>query len=124
MKRSSFDGPVDYRNGEWGPAYLLEADTVSIGVLRLRPGDVVDNHYHEHCDESFVVLEGECTLWTGNGARTVIRAGDIVSCPPLERHCVMNEGGSDCRFVFLKTPPSPGDTIPDPWRPPSRDPHS
>lgn len=119
MRRSTMNGIVDYRNeGRWGPAYLLRLDSVDVGVVRLRPGDLIENHYHEHCDESFVVVEGTCTLWTGNEHRITMRTGEIYSCEPGERHCIVNEDDADCRFVFLKTPASPGDTIPDPWRPP------
>ena len=119
MRFATTDGPIAYRTGgEWGPAYLLQFDSADIGVVRLRPGDAIENHYHEHCDESFVVIEGECVLWVDGEHRHVMRAGELYSCAPGERHCVVNDGDADCRFVFLKTPPSPGDTIADPWQPP------
>lgn len=121
MHSATMNGPINYRNdGDWGPAYLLRLDSADIGVVRLRPGDLIDNHYHRHCDESFIVIEGQCTLWIDASQRRTLHAGDIASCSPGERHCLINESDMDCRFVFLKTPPSADDTIAEPWLPPHR----
>ncbi len=106
-----------YRHGDWGPAYLVQGPTSDIGVLLLRPGDAMDNHLHERCDESFVVLEGECTLWVDCTERHTIRAGDVVRCAPGEMHHLVNESDADLRLVFVKSPASPGDTVVVPWRP-------
>lgn len=119
MHRATTEGPIAYRNVDWGPAYLLEHDSLQLGVVALRPGDAMDNHLHERCHETFVVIEGELTVWTDRSARTLLRAGDVASCEPGEEHHVRNDGDVLCRLVFLKTPPSPGDTIVLPWTPPS-----
>lgn len=117
MQKSTTTGPIAYRNGDWGPAYLLENDGLSLGIVALRPGDAMDNHLHERCFESFLVIEGELTLWTSRSQRSLLTVGDIASCPPGEEHHVRNDGDSLCRLVFIKTPPSPGDTIVHPWTP-------
>lgn len=106
-----------YRHGDWGPAYLIQGDTSDIGVLRLRPGDAMPNHYHEHCDESFVVLEGRATLWIDQATPHDLGPGDVYRCPPLERHYFVNEGTDPFRMIFIKSPASPGDTITVDWEP-------
>lgn len=106
-----------YRHDTWGPAYLVQGPRSDIGVLLLRPGDVVENHVHEHCDESFVVLEGEATLWIDCRDRHTMRAGEVYRCPPGEMHYLINESDAPFRLVFIKSPASPGDTIVRPWQP-------
>lgn len=117
MNKTSFKGPIDYRFGDWGPGYLHQVDELELGVVALRPGDLIDNHYHEHCTETFIVIEGGCTLWINQSDQFQLETGDIVSSPANEQHCLRNDTDSLCRFIFLKTPGSPGDTIKVDWTP-------
>lgn len=110
-------GEAEYRFGEWGPAYLVQGESSDLGVLRLRPGDGMENHYHRHCDETFVVIEGECTLWVDCEEQHTMRFGDVYRCQPGEMHYLVNETDADFRCIFIKSPASPGDTIPAPWTP-------
>ena len=116
MKHASTAG-AELRYGEWGPGYLLQGPSSDVGVLLLRAGDAVDNHLHDHCDESFVVLEGECTLWVDCVERRTMRLGDVYRCEPGEMHHLVNESGAPFRCLFIKSPASPGDTLTLPWRP-------
>jgi len=108
---------VSLRHGDWGPAYVLEGASSDIGLLVLRPGDEMTNHIHEHCDESFIVLEGGVTLWIDCRDRCELSVGDVYRCPPGEQHYFVNETDQTLRLVFVKSPSSPGDTINLPWSP-------
>lgn len=116
MQHGSLSDP-EYRFGDWGPSYALRGETSDIGVLRLRPGDEMTNHIHQHCDESFVVLEGTATLWVSCTDEHVLTVGDVYRCEPNEMHYFVNESGTSFRMLFIKSPASPGDTINLPWRP-------
>jgi mannose-6-phosphate isomerase-like protein (cupin superfamily) len=116
MKVSN-SGQAEYRYGDWGPAYLLRDPSSEIGVFRLRPGDAMENHYHEHCDESFVVLEGRCRVWIDESEAYVLGEGDLGRCPPGEHHYFVNDFDEVFRAVFVKSPAGPGDTINVPWTP-------
>lgn len=116
MDYASSNGIV-YRNGEWGPAYLITGPSSDFGVLRLRPGDEMVNHIHEHCDESFYVLEGTATLWIGCEDERTLTVGDAYRCGPGEMHYFVNNSDAPFRCLFIKSPQSPGDTIALPWRP-------
>ncbi|MDO5672614.1 MAG: cupin domain-containing protein [Actinomycetaceae bacterium] len=109
--------PETYRHGDWGPAYAIQGPSSDIGVLRLRPGDEMTNHIHEHCDETFVVIEGEVTLWVDCKQRFTLKEGDVYRCAPGEMHYFINESTQAMRLVFIKSPQSPGDTINLPWKP-------
>lgn len=117
MKKASFNGAVDYRFKDWGPAYLMTNDNFEMGIVQIRPGDALVNHYHEKCDETFIVIEGSCTLWINQDVEVPLTAGDIVSSEPNEQHHLRNDGSVTCRFIFIKTPASPGDTVAVPWEP-------
>lgn len=108
---------AEYRHGDHGPAYLIQGPTSDIGVLRLRAGDDMPNHYHRHCDESFIVIEGAVTLWVNCTDRYNLTVGDVYRCAPGELHYFVNETDEPMRLVFIKSPKSDGDTITIDWRP-------
>lgn len=116
MQQASMSNAT-YRNGEFGPAYLIEGPTSDIGVLRLRAGDDMVNHYHRNCDESFVVVEGEITMYVDCGNPILLRTGDVARCSPGELHYFRNESAAPMRLLFIKSPQSPGDTVQVPWVP-------
>jgi len=116
MQSGRLDG-VTPRNGDWGPAYVVQGPSSDIGVLVLRPGDEMPNHLHHFCDESFVVLEGTATLWVDAAAAYPLTAGDVYRCAPGELHYFVNDSDQLFRMVFIKSPASPGDTVTVPWHP-------
>ncbi|PKQ31196.1 MAG: cupin domain-containing protein [Actinobacteria bacterium HGW-Actinobacteria-2] len=116
MQSGRLDGQPP-RNGDWGPAYVIQGPTSDIGLLTLRPGDEMPNHIHHHCDESFVVVEGSATLWVDCAEQFTITPGDVYRCAPGEMHYFTNTGDQVFKMVFIKSPASPGDTINLPWHP-------
>jgi len=116
MQSGRLDG-VSPRNGDWGPAYIIQGATSDIGLLTLRPGDAMTNHIHHFCDESFIIIEGEATLWVGCHDEFPLSPGDVYRCSPDEMHYFFNSGTDIFRMVFIKSPASPGDTINLPWTP-------
>ncbi len=116
MHEASMAAP-DYRNGDWGPAYLIQTPSSDMGVLRLGPGDAMPNHLHRHCDESFVVLEGRASLWVDATTRHDMTPDTVFRCVPGEMHYLVNDSDAPFRCVFIKSPASPGDTVTVPWTP-------
>lgn len=116
MQTGRLDGSRP-RNGDWGPAYVIQGPSSDIGLLTLRPGDEMPNHLHHHCDESFIAVEGRATLWVDGSQRFELTPGDVYRCAPEEQHYFVNEGDAVFRMVFIKSPASPGDTVTLPWRP-------
>ncbi|MDR1431023.1 MAG: cupin domain-containing protein [Propionibacteriaceae bacterium] len=108
---------ADYRFGDWGPGYLICDDSSDLGAFRLRPGDAMANHFHERCHETFVVLEGKCSVWVDEQRRVVLGANDVARCGPGEHHYVVNDFDEPFLGVFIKSPSSPGDTVNVPWVP-------
>ncbi len=116
MHRATTTDPA-YRHGDWGPAYLIQGPSSDIGVLRLRAGQSMTNHYHAACDESFVVIEGQASLWVDGASRVDLGPGAVARCEPGEMHYLVNDTAADFRCIFIKSPASPGDTHNVPWVP-------
>lgn len=115
-QKSSIDS-AELRFGDWGPGYLAEEEHAAFGVVKLRPGDEFTNHYHEHHEESFLMLGGEIELWLDQSDRTVLARGDFVRCAPRVQHYLRNVGVVDATAFFVKAPGVPGDKVEVPWRP-------
>ena len=108
---------VQPRNGDWGPAYIIQHPTSDIGLLTLRPGDDMTNHIHHWCSESFIVVEGRATLWVDCRDSYALTPGDVHRCVADEMHYFVNDHDTTFRMVFIKAPASPGDTVNLPWKP-------
>ncbi|MEA5155025.1 cupin domain-containing protein [Raineyella sp.] len=105
------------RYDDWGPAYVIQGPSSDIGLLTLRPGDEMTNHIHHFCDESFIILEGNATLWVDCQRSFALEPGDVHRCQPDEMHYFVNDSPGLFKMVFIKSPQSPGDTINLPWTP-------
>lgn len=108
---------VEYRFGDYGPAYLMRGPRTGFGVFRLRPGDDMPNHYHAGLEESFFVIEGEATLWIDCKDRYTITEGDLYRAEPGELHYFVNESDAPFRGLFIKAPWDAEDTVQVPWVP-------
>jgi quercetin dioxygenase-like cupin family protein len=110
-------GEAEYRFGDHGPAYLLRGPRTDIGVVLLRPGDDVVNHFHANVEESFIITKGTGTLWVECSDKRTIVPGDVYQAPPGEMHYFVNDSETDFEMVFVKAPYDPTDTIQVPWVP-------
>ena len=81
----------------------------------LKPGAASSQrHWHEDEDEFLVMLSGEAML-VEEGARTLLRAGDMAAFPKGEPdgHHLANESDADCAFVAFGRPPTGDCHYPD-----------
>ena len=62
----------------------------SLTILTCRRGSLRGNHYHKATTQYAYVLRGRFRLYTQNPGRRIktrlLKAGDLVITPPLERH--------------------------------------
>jgi quercetin dioxygenase-like cupin family protein len=75
------------------------------------------NHYHAHHEESFLILEGEVTVWMNCREKYILREGDLHRCDPNEMHYLRNDATRLGRLLFIKAPAVPEDRIDVPWLP-------
>ncbi len=70
---------------------ILERTNVdSVTILSSKKGAVRGNHYHKRTTQYAYVLEGKFKLYTQEEGkkveRKIVKRGDLVITPPLERH--------------------------------------
>ncbi|MFE2756805.1 cupin domain-containing protein [Actinosynnema sp. NPDC059335] len=88
-----------------GPA-TVGATTGFLGVVRLEPGERVDEHYHPYSDEFLYVVEGEVEVDLDDVPHAV-RADQALLIPTGVRHRVRNTGPGPARAVFHLCPLAP-----------------
>lgn len=102
-------------------AAIVDSPDLFFGIKTFQPGEVFANHYHEGYDEFFVGLVGTITIWQGRSSRFELSPGSSLLCRRGSHHCLVNEGPTDARLVFVKVPQVDDDTIWVDWTPPTRE---
>jgi quercetin dioxygenase-like cupin family protein len=74
-----------------------------MGVVIIGVGESHPCHKHEHQEESFLVLEGECAVYL-DGKKLVLKQGDYLQCEKGEAHMFVNESNAPFKAVFVKSP--------------------
>jgi putative monooxygenase len=88
-----------------GPA-TVGATTGFLGVLALRPGEFVNEHYHPYSEEFLFTLSGSVLVMVdGDPVRLGPREGLVI--PRNARHRVSNEGAEPAECVFHLCPLAP-----------------
>lgn len=92
-----------YRFEDHGPKYLTKGKRVDLGVVVITAGEKHPCHKHTKQEESFLALEGECSVYV-DGEKIVLREGDYLICEPGESHYFTNESDAEFKAVFIKAP--------------------
>ena len=93
----------EYRFEDHGPKYLTKGPKIDMGVVVITPNESHPCHKHVKQEESFLVLEGECSVYV-DGKKVVIKKGDYLRCEPGEAHYFINESDKNFKAVFIKAP--------------------
>ncbi|MFM1652525.1 cupin domain-containing protein [Brevibacillus sp. B_LB10_24] len=93
----------EYRFGDHGPKYLMRGSQIEFGIVVLKPGQEFQNHYHEHYEENFFVLEGKVDFYV-DGSLHTLEKGDLLRCDKREAHYLINPYDADFKAVFVKAP--------------------
>jgi putative monooxygenase len=88
-----------------GPA-TVGAKTGFLGVLTLKPGEYIGEHYHPYSEEFIYVTSGELTVRIDDQP-VELHAGEGVLVPKDARHRVENHGGDTADAVFHLCPLAP-----------------
>jgi putative monooxygenase len=91
---------------------LLSPKTVGatsgfMGVLRLQPGERVNEHYHPYSEEFIYVVRGAVTMRIDGSQEIKLNPGDGLMVPKNVRHRVDNQGVVEAFVVFHASPLAP-----------------
>lgn len=93
----------EYRFGDNGPKYLMQGEQIDLGIVVLNPGQDFHNHFHEHYEENFFVLEGKVDFYL-DGKLYTLTQGDLLRCDKREAHYLINPYDTVFKAVFVKAP--------------------
>jgi mannose-6-phosphate isomerase-like protein (cupin superfamily) len=79
---------------------LLDNDDAQVTQIRLLPGEALKKHITP-VDVIFYVLQGEGEIEIADEIRHV-RTDELIYSPAKIPHRLMNQGGSDLRFLVIK----------------------
>jgi quercetin dioxygenase-like cupin family protein len=95
----------------WGPGdlyrFLVTGDETGGAYFAMEalvpPGGGPPPHIHRHEDETFYVVEGQCSIRLGDDWVTA-GVGDFVNVPRGAVHCFHNDGTEPMRMILTFTP--------------------
>lgn len=93
----------EYRFGESGPKYLMKGPRMNFAIVRFRPGEDFQAHYHNVMEENFFILEGKVDIVV-DGKKTVLSAGDFIHIEPGEVHYLKNTYNEPVKMVSTLAP--------------------
>ncbi|MFG1706586.1 cupin domain-containing protein [Nonomuraea sp. M3C6] len=78
-----------------------------MGMLTLRPGEYVSEHYHPYSEEFLYVSRGTMVVRIDGEQELELAAGEGMVIPKNARHRVMNRGDGEAFAVFHMCPLAP-----------------
>jgi mannose-6-phosphate isomerase-like protein (cupin superfamily) len=81
---------------------LFDSEHVQVVEIRLMPGESLKKHITP-VDVFFYALEGTGVVEIGD-ERAEVKVDDLIESPKGIPHRLLNEGGSEFRFLVVKTP--------------------
>ena len=73
------------------------------GYVLLKKGESVGKHNSGAYEELIIVLKGEGTFKSADGATLKVKAGETLYCPPNIEHDMTNTGNEDLEYVYVVT---------------------
>ena len=80
-----------------------------VQLVKIKPGEVADEHFHKKQTEIFYFLTEEGS-WIINGNKLMPKIGEIIVIEPGDRHEVRNESHKDYVYLVFKYNYEEGDS--------------
>jgi len=104
------EGEREYRFGESGPKYLMEGPRMNFALVRIRPGEALQAHYHNVMEEDFFITEGRVDILV-DGVRHTLVVGDLIHVEPMEVHYVVNPYDQPAKMAAILAPAQMEDKV-------------
>jgi mannose-6-phosphate isomerase-like protein (cupin superfamily) len=80
--------------------HIIRRDDLKMGLVSVRPHDVLPIHTHDHEDQLYYVLEGEGTIRMDD-QEFELAPGKAVTIPPGVAHGVRNTSDKPLRYLDI-----------------------
>jgi len=93
----------EYSFGESGPKYLMKGPRMNFALVRIRPGESFQAHYHTMMEEDFFITEGRVDILV-DGVRYTLGVGSLLHVEPTEIHYVVNPYDQPAKMAAILGP--------------------
>jgi uncharacterized RmlC-like cupin family protein len=109
----TYVGKQGFSYGAGASTETVGAKKVCLNVLPMPPGAKAKVHYHKGIETIAYLLEGECSVYYGDGLeyRVMVQAGDQVYMPEDVPHAPYNQGTAPCKWLVVHSSGSDQDGI-------------
>ncbi|MEM8971818.1 MAG: cupin domain-containing protein [Pseudomonadota bacterium] len=109
----TYVGKQGFTYGAGASQETVGARQVCMNVLPMPPGAVAKAHYHEQIETIAYLLEGDCTVYYGEGLakHVAVRQGEQCFVDADVPHAPRNESGKPCTWIVVHSSGSDQDGI-------------
>ncbi|WP_308253746.1 cupin domain-containing protein [Geminocystis sp. GBBB08] len=87
---------------------ITQTENSSIAVWLVKPGQIVQSHYHPDGQDTWVMIKGTLTYYLGDGQSQSLNAGEVALAQKNQIHGAMNKSNEDAVFVSIYSAPNIG----------------
>lgn len=100
----------EYRGGDSGVKYMYRGPNIDWGVILMKPGETLGDHYHEEVEETFYFTQGT-PIMKVNDQEHRVNVGDAFRLVPPDKHDIINDTEGEVKITFIKYPFRPKDKV-------------
>lgn len=97
------ENDFEYRFGDSGPKYLMKGPRMNFALVRFKPGEDFNAHYHNIMEENFYILEGDIDIFV-DGVCHHLSEGQMIHIEPGEVHYCINRYDKPVKMVSTLAP--------------------
>ncbi|MGL5061603.1 MAG: cupin domain-containing protein [Microcoleus sp.] len=87
---------------------IIQTENASIAIWGVKPGQIVEAHYHPDGQDTWVMLRGTLTYYLGNGQSQILNAGQVAIAEKNQIHGAANDSSEDAVFISIYSAPKIG----------------
>jgi quercetin dioxygenase-like cupin family protein len=87
---------------------IIQTENASIAIWGVKPGQVVEAHFHPDGQDTWVMLRGTLTYYLGNGQSQGLNAGQVAIAEKNQIHGAVNDNSEDAVFISIYSAPQIG----------------
>lgn len=99
-----------YRKQILADSIKFDTEGALAQVVEIKPGHVVESHYHKKTYEFYYVMHGD-VAFSINGEARRLKEGDMMMTEPNDIHRVENDSNKDFQVLVFKTNAGKDDTF-------------